>query len=663
MLSVPSGALLLALTLPSPLHAATLEEIAQLRYLANSNRRADALQLGAELLEEDPSDLSLHITWMQLRARSGQDDARQLEGVYRAWLSEAPEDPLRRAATAWAVGLAAPGGEHGNIPGRSGPWCDEVLGLLVPLPEEGAQRARALWLERYTRARCGLDDSESRAALMAIAEEQPRVRYATVELRLGDEVVEEEDAAAVAALLEGDPWRAGQLGRLWRDGMTGEGLEQAREHAITMARDALDSDDRALLEAAFWVLRSAELGDDLERCRQRLAELDPELRLPGPLTHSHGAPEPAAILDPTQRLAALDARKNDLERRERGAWHSERAAVLEALDRRGEALDERRLAYRRSYGYASNLAYAEAALALDAQLREARKALDVAVSNHEDIRSVGLDWSATRESHRENLSRALELRAELHRRLGGDERARVDASRALLLTDSTAAHLVLGLVTRSNKRLEGTAFQHLATGLARGGSGLERLDREARTALEEDWDAQGWWSPGGLESWLQGIASSEDPHATLQAAPEPDPFPDLELLIDGEERLLSSIEGPVVVDLWATWCGPCRLALPQLDLLARRHPEVTFLAVSVDDEPSDPGAYLSESTPAFVTAWAGPEAMKAAGVSGIPAVFFLDARHRVVATERGWSPGGSGLEQGMAALEAAQRDRGGEGAR
>lgn len=38
-----------------------------------------------------------------------------------------------------------------------------------------------------------------------------------------------------------------------------------------------------------------------------------------------------------------------------------------------------------------------------------------------------------------------------------------------------------------------------------------------------------------------------------------------------------------VLDFWATWCGPCLRAMPKLDALAARHPEVDVIAVNLDD--------------------------------------------------------------------------------
>ncbi len=47
---------------------------------------------------------------------------------------------------------------------------------------------------------------------------------------------------------------------------------------------------------------------------------------------------------------------------------------------------------------------------------------------------------------------------------------------------------------------------------------------------------------------------------------------------------LAELRGKVVIlDFWATWCGPCLKAMPKLDMLARTHPEVVVLAINLDD--------------------------------------------------------------------------------
>lgn len=60
-------------------------------------------------------------------------------------------------------------------------------------------------------------------------------------------------------------------------------------------------------------------------------------------------------------------------------------------------------------------------------------------------------------------------------------------------------------------------------------------------------------------------------------------------------------ELPVLVDFWATWCGPCRMVAPFIEQLADEYEgRVTFMKVNVDEEPELCEKYRISSIPNLV---------------------------------------------------------------
>ena len=61
-------------------------------------------------------------------------------------------------------------------------------------------------------------------------------------------------------------------------------------------------------------------------------------------------------------------------------------------------------------------------------------------------------------------------------------------------------------------------------------------------------------------------------------------------------------EGLVVIDMYADWCGPCRMLAPVFEELERDYPDVKFCKINVDNEPELARAFNVQSIPmvAFV---------------------------------------------------------------
>lgn len=64
--------------------------------------------------------------------------------------------------------------------------------------------------------------------------------------------------------------------------------------------------------------------------------------------------------------------------------------------------------------------------------------------------------------------------------------------------------------------------------------------------------------------------------------------------LDGKALKLGDLAGHVVVvDFWATWCGPCVMSIPYMNLLHKNHPDVSMVAISNEDAP-DISAFLAD---------------------------------------------------------------------
>ena len=73
-------------------------------------------------------------------------------------------------------------------------------------------------------------------------------------------------------------------------------------------------------------------------------------------------------------------------------------------------------------------------------------------------------------------------------------------------------------------------------------------------------------------------------------------------------------EKPVLLDFWATWCGPCRMLAPILEELSGQHPELKIVKVDVDENRDLALQYDIESIPTLLVFKGGQMADRSVGL-------------------------------------------------
>ncbi|NML16620.1 TlpA disulfide reductase family protein [Azohydromonas caseinilytica] len=139
-------------------------------------------------------------------------------------------------------------------------------------------------------------------------------------------------------------------------------------------------------------------------------------------------------------------------------------------------------------------------------------------------------------------------------------------------------------------------------------------------------------SLAGMCAWVLGSV------AVLAAGGEAarTPAPDIALAeLDGGRtlRLPEALQGrPAVVNLWASWCGPCRAEMPVLDAARRRDTDIRFLLVNQGESAAVVRAYLQREGLSSDGVWLDADKAlgPAVGSQGLPTTLFFDAQGRRV---------------------------------
>lgn len=87
----------------------------------------------------------------------------------------------------------------------------------------------------------------------------------------------------------------------------------------------------------------------------------------------------------------------------------------------------------------------------------------------------------------------------------------------------------------------------------------------------------------------------------------------LAVTVDNFERHIGRNDIPVVVDFWAPWCGPCKMMAPNFAQVAQLMPELRFIKVNTQNEPTLAQRFNIRSIPTLALFVGGREMVRQAG--------------------------------------------------
>jgi thiol-disulfide isomerase/thioredoxin len=139
-----------------------------------------------------------------------------------------------------------------------------------------------------------------------------------------------------------------------------------------------------------------------------------------------------------------------------------------------------------------------------------------------------------------------------------------------------------------------------------------------------------------------GVPSNEAPKMKFAAN---DSAPDFVLKTpDGKEVSLAGLKGKVVLlDFWATWCGPCKAAMPSIQKLHEKYDgkQVAILGVNTWERgaPDLAAKYMEKNSLTYGLLLKGDDLAKAYGISGIPTLVLIGPDGKIIHIGVGFGPG------------------------
>lgn len=116
--------------------------------------------------------------------------------------------------------------------------------------------------------------------------------------------------------------------------------------------------------------------------------------------------------------------------------------------------------------------------------------------------------------------------------------------------------------------------------------------------------------------------------ASVAEVGKPAPNFTVELLAGGQFELAEQVRTdnrPILLNMWASWCAPCRTETPEISAFAKDHPEIKVIGVAVDDVDSASREFANEFSPSYDLAFGNADFEDAYPKLGLPVTYVISA--------------------------------------
>jgi len=270
------------------------------------------------------------------------------------------------------------------------------------------------------------------------------------------------------------------------------------------------------------------------------------------------------------------------------------------------------------------------------------------------------------ERKQQGLASVYLVRARVHADMGNDEKAKADVMKSFDSARMAGAAMVLGELAEKRKAVD-EAIDYYSQGFAIALATSEEIDLKALRRKLSQLYASKHGSETGLgdrllKAYDAFVKDREERLAKLEV-PNINEGANSALnfkltKLDGSKLDMASLRGKVVVlNFWATWCGPCLTEMPMFEKTIARFKEdkdVVFLAITTDEDRDLVAPFLKQHKFNLPVAYAD-YLNDFFAVNSIPTTIILDRKGEVAFRQAGYNPRGDFVGELSGRIEEAKK--------